>query len=858
MITALILGSHLKGQGILNQKVEFELKAVSASTALNALSEKGNVNISYNAGALNDSTLRDYSFKGLSLEGALKEILFGTELKFEVVGNQIILYKSKTIQISGFIVAASSGESLVNATLIDKVQNIGVITNEYGFFSIEVERDNYRLEASYVGFEALELSSAEIRLKEGLKIGLKEDGLLPGVEVRAQSNDLISRDAYQSIDLQKSLVELSPNLGGVDDFLRSAQLLPGINGGIDGFGGLQVRGGEAGQNMMLLDGVTVFLPYHLLGAFSIYNPNTVNAAKLLQGAFPARYGGRVSSFFDVRTREGNQYQWQSQVSANLVNANVVTEGPIAKGKGALLFSARYSPSGALFNSFFENTIFQSDEIQVNSNFYDFNAKLNYKLGDKDRLYLSLFHGADRLANTFVDTIDFDRIESETNFSWSNTIGSLRWNHTFNSNLFSNTTLTFSDFGFALSNFELIEPLDGSLEQYYLYTNLARNAEVGLSTDLDYFKSNNLSFRFGAGASRSLFNLELSFIDDGDVDPGDLDDIDAEALGELSSPVASLAYQAHIYGETAFKWSRAWEANLGLRLSFFNAEEMTYFNPEPRFSLAYRPSTKSHWHFSSTRMIQYIHLVSSTALRLPSDLWLPSSESIRPQDAWQFELGYEHRLSKSLSILSTAYYRNIRNVHAYVDSVSYLEEIEDDTTQSFLTSGSAQSMGLETSLNYKGSNNGFLLSYTLAWANRQFEAHNFGEPYPFEFDQRHQFKLFAYQRIGSWDISLNWVYFSPNPRISFIAIEVGDVSRVDLNAPGRKNELRGEAYHRLDLSVSYRFQIKQSYHGLKIGAYNLYNRNNVALYELDDESGFFQTFPIGSLGFLPSVSYSLKF
>lgn len=857
-ILFLIFSFSLTGQSLLNQKLNLELKQVGVSDALTALSETLDLSIAFNTRAVNDSTLRDYSFENTPLRIALSEILRGSNLEFKLSNNQIILYPSKTIQISGFIVAESSGESLVNATLLDEVQKQGVITNEYGFFCIEVLRDNFRLKASYVGFKISELGPENIKIGQSVKIRLQEDYLLLGVDVVAQSQALLNRDVYQSIDIQKSLVDLSPNLGGVDDFLRAAQLLPGVNGGIDGFGGMQVRGGEAGQNMMMLDGVTVFLPYHLLGAFSIYNPNTVNAAKLMQGGFPARYGGRVSSFFDVRTREGNRYKWQSQVSANLVNANVVTEGPFAHGKGALLFSARYSPSGALFNSFFENTIFQTEDIRLTSNFYDFNLKLNYQLAENDRLYLSLFHGADRLINTSSDSSDEDLSEREINFNWSNSIGSLRWNHTFNANLFVNTTLTFSDYGFDLGNFELIEPFDGSPEEFFLYTNTARNREVGLSTDLDFFKSNDLSFRLGAGLSRSLFNLELSFIDDSDVEASELDTVDAEALGALSSPVASVAYQAHVYGEAQYNWAKNWEANLGLRLSFFNAEDRRYFNPEPRVSLAYHPNQQSRWNLSGTRMVQYIHLITSSALRLPSDLWLPSSENIRPQDAWQTELGYEYKFNPSLSLLSSVYYRKIWNVHTYVDSISYLEEIEDDTTQSYLTRGTATGYGWESSLQYKGSSNGFLLSYTLAWANRQFEEHNFGNPYPFEFDQRHQIKFFAYQKWGAFDFSLNWVYFSSAPRISFIAMEGGDVNRVDLNPPGQRNELRAEAYHRLDISLGYKFQFKATGHSLKAGAYNLYNRNNVALYEVDDEDGIFQTFPIGSLGILPSLSYSVKF
>lgn len=848
-----------QGQSLLEQKVNLTGEQMSAEAALRQLGEQSGLALSFSPSDLVEIPLRNYSMDGIALGQALTAVLIGTSLDFKISGKRLLIFRSKTRLLSGFVTDAASGEFLVNATVVDAVQNVGVTTNEYGFFSLSVFRDNFSLAASYVGYKTQSLRPENLKPGQEVQFTLEADAFLPEVEIRANAKDLLSRDNYQSVEIQKALVDLSPSLGGAPDFLRAAQLLPGVNGGIDGFGGMQVRGGEAGQNMMLLDGVTVFLPYHLLGAFSIYNPNIVNSAKLVQGSFPARYGGRVSAFFDVRTREGNQYQWQSQVSANLINANVVTEGPIAKGKGAILVSARYSPSGALFNSFFKNTIFQNEAINLSSNFYDLNLKANYQLGANDRIYLSLFHGADGLLNVQTDTLE-DALESrEVDFNWSNTIGSLRWNHVFNSSLFANTTLTYSNYGFGLGNFELFEPSDpDEPTSFFLYTNAARNNEVGISSDFDYFYSNALSLRFGAGASQSRFNLELSYIDQEDVDPNSLDDINAEALEDLFSPIETTALQAHTYGEALIKLNRRLEANLGLRLSYFNAEDYAYFLPEPRFSLSYRPNKQSHFHLSGTRMVQYIHLVASTALRLPSDLWLPSSENTRPQDAWQGELGYEYRINSRWKFLSTVYYRDIRNVQAYVDSINYLEEIEDDSTRSYLTPGTATSLGWENSLQYTGPKNGLLISYTLARADRQFADHNFGARYPYEFDQRHQWKVFAYQKWGDFDFSINWVYFSPTPRISFIALEGGDISRVELNSPGNKNQLRSEAYHRLDLNIAYHFQFKKTRHSLQVGAYNIYNRENVALYEVDDADGLFQTFPIGSLGFLPSLSYSVKF
>lgn len=862
ILTFILFFSFLSAQAqdILDQKLSVNIENKSADEILLVLTELTGVDISFSQIFFDQELKLSFNFEDKTLGEALDLLLKKTDIQYKVLGGNIVLFLAKFNTVNGYVFDAQSGESLISATVFDTVQNVGVLTNEYGYFSLKVKSGTSQISVSYVGYKQEFFQSK----KEGdgnLRIALQADEELQEVIVNANGDgsELYKEDSYKIIDLQRKLIQVSPSLGGEEDYLRTAQILPGVNAGIDGFGGLQVRGGESGQNMMLLDGVTIFIPYHLLGAYSIYNPNTVNSAKLLKGNFPARYGGRISSILDVRTREGNQYKWESNVSSNLINANAVVEGPIANGKGALLFAARYSPTGALFNSFFKNTIFQSDDISLKTNFYDVNAKFNYKLGEKDRIYLSVFNGRDNLVNGLSEEDEEEKLDSEMNFNWSNTIGSLRWNHLFNKKLFSNTTLTYSNFGYELNSFQLAEFVDPDEEnEFYLYSNLAQNNEFGISTDFDYYASNKHKFRFGAGLSQSVYALELSYFDDDDIETQDIDEITLEILDSLAVPEETFAIQAHIYAEDQITFNKKWQANLGLRMSYFIGEDRTFLNPEPRLTLHYRPTTTSSWHFSGARMIQYIHLISSAALRLPSDLWLPSSADLSPQSSWQTEIGYEYRFSPKLKLSTTAYYRNMEGLYAYVDSVSFLEDVDEDSTQSFLTSGSGTVWGWETMLSYIGENNGAILSYTLSKSDRLFEAHNLGNSYAHDFDQRHQFKIFGYQKYKDFDFSVNWVYFSANPRISYISLDGGEITRVEINAIGAKNKLRAEAYHRMDINIGYQFSVGKTKHRFKLGAYNIYNRNNIALYEVEEEDDEFQTLPIGSLGILPSFYYSIQF
>lgn len=586
----------------------------------------------------------------------------------------------------------------------------------------------------------------------------------------------------------------------------------------------------------------------------------VSSAKLLKGSFPARYGGRVASVFDVRTKEGNQHKWGGMASSNLVNVSALVEGPLQKGKSAILFSTRYSPSGALFNSFFKNTIFQNQDALLKSNFFDANLKFHYNFGKKDRIYLSIFRGNDFFGSSYNEENEDEIEEGETNFEWSNTISSLRWNHVYNEKLFSNTTLTASFFGYGLTNFELVEPEDPAVDtEFFLYSNSSQTQEFGLNSDFDYYYNSKHQFRFGLGYSFSQYKLELSYFDNEDSETQNIEEIDFAALDSLAIPQSIPAQNAHFYFEDQITFNEKWRANFGLRLSFFLPESKPLVFPEPRALISYSPSKFDRWHLSGSRMVQYIHLISSAALRLPSDLWIPSGEELDPQDSWQAEFGYSMKFAKNWNFNSSLYYKKVNSLYSYVDSLSFLEDFDEDSTQSFLTKGSGEVQGWENSISYNSLQNGFLLSYTLSYSLRQFEAHNLGKPYSHDFDQRHRWKIFAYQNFGDFQIGMNWVYFSPNPRIGYINMDGGEITRIELNEVGSKNKLRSEAYHRLDISLTYRYQTDRVEHRIKFGLFNVYNRENIALYEAENEGGLgIQSSAISSLGILPSLNYSIKF
>jgi outer membrane receptor protein involved in Fe transport len=862
-ILSLLWSFSLEAQNLLQQKLDFEARQLNRNEALLKLSEQTGIDISYSPSFFEEKNTLSLELAEVTLEEVLIQILKATAVEFKLVGKRVVLFLPKQITIGGYVEDQSSGERLISATVFDKTQNIGVITNEYGFFSLTVEPGKTILEISYVGYSKKEfLIGSDIQKK--MNIILKPNSELEEVLVQANSDELFDEDQNKALEISRKFVRNSPALGGEEDFVRTAQLLPGIDAGVDGFGGLQVRGGESGQNLMMLDGVTIYIPYHLLGAFSIYNPNTVRSAKVLKSNFPARYGGRLSSILDIRTREGNLYDWEAKASASLVNLSATVEGPLKKGKGSILLAGRFSPSGALFNSFFKRAYFQDTEIDLSSGFYDLNLKLNYVLTPKDRVYLSVFHGRDALFHERLseDEEEEEIVNAELEFDWNNTIGSLRWNHLFNEKLFSNLTLTYSSYGYNLTSFTQIEALEAEEEnELYYFANATENRDVGVKLDFDYAADNNHHFRFGGGFSIRQFSPEISYFEAEDDAVIDLDTITSDLLDDLIEADTFQAYEGFLYIEDQIRFSHKWSANLGVRLSSFFNEDSTFIRTEPRFLLNYQQNKNLSWHVSATRMVQYLHLVTNAALRLPNDLWLPSSDELLPQSSWQYEFGNRFEINSSWSISSSLYLKNMKNIYAYPDNTAYLEDINEDPLDSFLIRGNGLAYGLETLLKY--SNGGFvgILSYTLAKSERQFDAHNLGDPYPFDFDQRHRFKLFVFKQYKHFQFGLNWVYLSASPRVSILPLEDGEGNvKIELNPPGEKNELRSEPYHRMDLSMGYQFKTSSTHHQFKLGLNNVYNNQNVAHFEsnINDDDIITSTNPIHALGVLPSISYSIKF
>lgn len=847
------------------QRIDFEATEISVIEALNQLSKETNIDITFSSSFFDNTTLVSIQANNQSIDEILEKILLNTSMDYKWINDRIVLFRKKLKQytISGYLQDKDTGERLISATVYCKAQQKGTITNEYGFYSLTLNEGQTQLSFNYLAYSS---HLKELNLQQNIRenIGLVADATLAEIIVKPKQKDrpIATNDQNKVIELNKAFIEATPTLGGMEDPVRTAQLLPSVQSQIDGLGGLHVRGGDSGQNLMLLDGVPIYIPFHLLGMYSIYNSSTINSAKLLKGNFSARYGGRLASVFDVRMREGNQYEWKKEAAVNLNTLSLLIEGPIKKEKSSLLIAGRFSPSAFLLLPSIKQIYFQispydyDNETYLSSLFYDFNIKFNYVFSPKDRIYLSFFNGRDvfNKDSELEDAIEVVEDKSEVEFSWSNTIGALRWNHLFNKKLFANTTLMYSNYDYFHSSLDFFWDEEEEFADFYYFNSYSINQDIGLKVDFDYLPNARHTLRWGAGVSNHTFSPQFIYLED---DEDEFEELEYEELNDLEDfddfidTIEIFAYDGYWYIEDNFTLGKKWLANVGIRNSFF-INETTHIQLEPRLSLRYSPSAKIHLSLAASRMAQYLHLIANSSLRLPNDIWLPASSQLQPQLSWQYEAGFEMRPNTHWNFSVDAYYKTMENLYKYPEDNFEIIENED---QSEMLQGNGEAYGIETLLKYTHQRRGAMLSYTYAQTHRQYDEINGGFWYPYEFDQRHQYKVFLYQKIGShFQLSLHWLYNTPAPQLNIAIIESGS-GLVNTNnyAIGQKNMRRSTPYNRLDLNLSYNLKQKNATHQFKIGTYNTYNRENIAYYATYEEDT-----PIFSIPFQPSFYYKISF
>jgi len=848
----------------LDRQIDFRVSNSTVDEALKKLAEETEINFAYSRNFFRKASPISIDKKSSSIKEILTEILWRSNVDFKVINQQIILSKRKAnhFTISGFIEDKSAGERLVAATIYCPEQGKGVVSNEYGFYSLTLDPGPVELMVSYLGYEKHRL---HFELQENQEHNLKLDRNLTLEEVVVVPKDNVNFSTDENLN-GSLLVPSHPTFGaasgGSDDLIQSARAQAGIQGGIDGLGGTLVRGGEAEQNLVLLDGSPVYIPYHLLGIFSTFNPDAIKSARLFTGAFPARYGGRLSSILDIRAKEGNTHEWKAGGSVDLLNMRAFVEGPLKAERSSIFLASRYSPNGFFLLPTLKRNYFRNQEGKMNSVFHDTNAKVNLQLSDRDRLYLSLFNGSDEVESQQRSSDGPKSKENESSISWWNTLAAIRWNRNLSQKAFLNTTLNFSKYGSKYSTLdEFFQEQGMGRRENYFFDTRSNNQDISLRTDLDLMLPSKHRLRLGAGVSYRIFKPDITYIEEQDDNADEEDDRGLMDFDRFISSEHFKTMESFIHLEDDFPINSTLSTKVGLRLSHFHNEGQNYVQVEPRISLQQEIGSQSFFQASSSLMTQNLHLVSTSSLQLPNDLWIPSDENLRPQKAWQTNFGFKTQGKDRWSFQTTAYYKYMWHLKSFPDNSPYLSNLDEFSILDEIIEGYGRSYGIENSIYLKFRKTQWALSYTLAKSERKFEEQNENEWYPFNFDQRHQVKLHFETPISeSFSFSSSWYYNSATPRFSILAIQEGQgLIDIDVSPPGEKNSVRSKAYHKLDVLLQYRKTFRRSSHKLSIGVSNLYNRKNIAYYTADFENDQMpSTKAVFSFPLLPTFGYSVSF
>lgn len=777
--------------------------------------------------------------------------------------------------ISGYIRETGSEEALIGVNVLVPGTQLGAVTNTYGFYSITLPaQDSVRLSFSFVGYETI-YRTVNLRQNQTVNVSLLPGRLLSEVTVQGESiMTKVSETAQMSqVSIPIEQIKKIPTLLGEKDVLKVLQLMPGVQKGSEGQTGLYVRGGGPDQNLIILDDAVVYNASHLFGFFSTFNGDALKSVELTKGGFPARFGGRLSSVIELNMKDGDKQQLHGEGGIGLIASRLTLEGPLrfnksktanrGPAKSSFLVSARRTYLDVLAAPLISQ---QTDgQTAAGYYFYDLNAKLNYDFGPKNKLYLSGYFGRDRF---FADDKESG---TKVGLGWGNQTATLRWNHLFNQKLFANLSAIYSRYNFNITATDETEDRNRFSLQYD-----SGIRDFGLKYDLDFYPAPAHALRFGMQATYHRFTPSAVVLQN------------SSALG-LTQRVDNIdVYESGIYAEDNWRPTDKWRVNGGLRLSAFSAPGATYLRPEPRLSAAYilRPdlSVKA----SYARMNQYVHLLSNTGIGLPTDLWVPTTDRVAPQQSEQVAVGLakdfsgEKAAGKGLTLTLEGYYKTMNNIINYREGASFLF-IDDPTSakpvrwEDNVTAGRGWSYGAEVLLQKKAGRFTGWVGYTLSWTQWQFAELNGGRPFYPRYDRRHDASVvLLYDLTPRINISGVWVYGTgqaltvPTSRYSaslqrlnggdgsptsslFNAINVRDYG-------SEKNSFRAEPYHRFDFAVQFHKKKKHHERIWEFSVYNLYNRRNPFFYNIETKKNTTQTvlYRYSVFPLVPSFSYNFRF
>jgi outer membrane receptor protein involved in Fe transport len=773
------------------------------------------------------------------------------------------IFSQERFTLSGTVTEISSNETLIGVTVAVPSLSTGVITNEYGFYSITLPQGSYEVQLSSLGYQDI-VQNIDLSYDQKINFQL--------LEVAEQLEEVIVTENVEKLNIRKPQMSVNslsvetikniPVILGEADIIKSILLLPGVSNAGEGSSGFNVRGGSVDQNLILLDEATIFNSSHLFGFFSVFNPDAIKDVKLFKGGIPSRYGGRVSSVLEIFQKEGNSKELKVNGGIGAVASRLLVEGPIIEDQAAFLIGGRASYAHLFLPLF---------DVDNTAYFYDLNTKLNFKLNEQNNIYFSGYFGRDvfGISDSFVNT-------------YGNAVLNFRWNHLFSDKLFSNLSLIYSDYYYGLKLDFVGFKWNSGIQNF------------NLKYDFKHYLSNNFQINYGINNIYYRFN------------PGKIEPSDSESGIIENQLIQKYANEFAIYVDIEQDITKQLRLQYGLRLSNFmrlGQEELNiyeennsvYFDPflqiykeadpidvikpkrnerlatfthfEPRLALAYTLDPNNSIKASYTRLTQYLHLLSNTSSPTPLDVWTPSGPFVKPQLLDQYALGYFKNLKNGdYSLETEVFYKDIQNRIDYIDGANL---IANDAIEQVILNGEARAYGFEFLLRKNHGRFQGWLAYTLSKSEQKTPGRNISEPginsgkwYNTPYDKTHDFSLYANYKLNEkWSFNSNFVFQTGQPT----NYPIGQFEFQNLAVPyyGPRNMQRLPAYHRIDFSATLTPR-KNKGRKLKsewvFSIYNLYNRRNAASigFGRNGDTGVNEAVRTSIFGLVPAATYNFKF
>ncbi len=864
LVMVLFLSTSLFSQAILEKPITLECNRLSITEIIDSINVLSGVNFTYVKGVLPEGKKVSINVENTSLKSVLSKVLKGTGVKYKIVNEQIVFYDTRKISpttkkfsISGHINSKGKPLSTVQITIIE-TQN-STLTDDNGFFNIKAPEGIVKINVLCLGYKEI-TRKVEVTEDMILNIKLKPRNNLPMVTVVVDSPGDSLETIPSSVtryDVKK--LKQMPPVGGEADALQFMQLIPGIQSGNEGAGGIFVRGGSIDQNQIIMEGNTIYNPSHLFGLFSVFNTDAIQNIDLTKNAIPARYGERLSSVLDIKLKDANNRQMSGSASIGTMLSKIYLELPVYKKSTSLLIAGRKSMTE--FGLFTYNKFKkQKTNELLNYGFFDYNVKLVHNTAKKGKISVSLFQARDWLKLNDIESLFTPQTvvhNSKDRLRWGNWSESIRYSSNPNKKIVTHCSLNYSTYAFKLNEefTNTANPDPGSPELKETHKYNASLSDLNIKYNMDFLKGEDINFKVGVIGAQKLFRPGIKT---------------SKFKNETTSIVDTIFNNRRIetneissFVESNLKFGNRVHLNIGVRQSWFHTIDTSFLSFQPRLAMKVDVSRKISWNSSLSHITQFLHLLTNTGIGLPSDIWVPSTKEIQPQRNLQYASGIAYNLNSDFKLSLEGFYKKQFNLITYDIGSKFL--IDSKNWEKNVNVGEGRAYGAEFFLEKSGMNFTGWLGYTLSWSNRRFDHINNGLFFPFKFDRRHDISMVGLYNVNdAVKLSFSWVFSSGN--LTTIPTSVITVTNPNTNETSdvyiydEWNNHRMKSFHRLNLGIELHKEKANFLRIIKINLYNAYNRKNpfYVTVEKDNRTNEILYRQISLFPIIPSFSYEYKF